>query len=650
MSVISKREAGAVTRDDFEQAFENVPELNEQVTAKAMEKKLQAYLELNRDADRDYRLGNRILVEIRSLIKCDGTHAREILLPLSVQLGEALLTAIKDKRSAVMHEGCFTVAMVVKTFGHDVLNFALEALNVLVPYSQSSIRVMSSSANVASSYVCQDFMKHKARQIRGAVMELVRDISESWPVDVLKKNATKIRELVDMGIADAGPSAREASRDALTILSKKMPDVFQPPPLARSASRTRNFFDNRAATDMSSRMLSAKRPVANVPERAAAFRPKPAHGPAPPPMMSMRSRTPTATSTRANSQLVRANAAPPSAAQPRRQPTVDFNKHAPMTPPRAAAPTPKRSPAAPRPNVVPAQEAYAMAQMNRENIRDFNQHPELKTNGVQKSFDAADAVITKPAPVVQPAWKVTTAADLMGNQREQCLYLNAVLDAISLTDHKNVLPEAETALTELCGIIRAGAIAVWDTYFNPLFAKIVEVISANVDTKARVAALKCLKELTSYSRGISAKVSMLVNRLIDVQLANKDLALVKAVEECTTALAKNVPVDILLPVLKNIIRAPEQSQQKCAAAVKIISHCVLNLNEAETMKLVETIVPMVYQMYEKSSESAVRRDCVICLVVFTNKVKVDVLRPHISSTMEKLIDVYGKRPTMVNWR
>ncbi|KAI6234988.1 CLIP-associating protein [Aphelenchoides besseyi] len=691
MTGIAKKEAGAVTRDDFEKSFENAPQPIEPFTHKYVEKRLSNYIEMSKDVDRDYRLFNKILVEIRSVIKHEGSNARDLLLSWGVLLNEVLLLAIKDKRSAVVHEGCFTAAMVVKTFGHDMLNFAVEALAVLIPYSQNSIRVVSSGAMIAAGYICQniksqkiftlllEFMKtSKSRFVRGAVMELVREIAESWTADVLKKNANKIRELTDLGIVDAGPPAREATRDALTILSKKIPDSFQPPQLSRSASRTRNFFDTRAATDMSSRMLSAKRVIA--PEKTMTLRTKPNQGHAP--TLGMRSRTPTATSTRANSQpgsrqgsppgrnnfaiptakspvsrqnspgrngqssaknFVRANATP-SAAQTRRQNTIDF-KPVPVTPPRL---TPKRSPA-PRPNVVPAHEAYAMAQMNRENIRNFNEH-EIKTNGLQKSFDATDNILSKSTPTVQTSWKTRTTADLAGNNREQCLYLNAVLDAISLTDHKEVLKEAEPALNELAGIIHSGVIVVWDTYFNPLFAKIVDLITENVDTKARCAALKCLKELTSRSHSMSAKVTMLVNRLIDVQLANNDLALVKAIEDCTTSLAKNVPIDVLLPVLKNIIRAPEQPQQKCAAAVKIISHAILNLSEADTRNLVETVVPMVFCMYEKASESAVRRDCVICLVVFANKVTMPVIRPHITTTMEKLIDVYGKRPTMVNWR
>ncbi|KAI6188628.1 TOG domain-containing protein [Aphelenchoides besseyi] len=541
MTGIAKKEAGAVTRDDFEKSFENAPQPVE-------------------------------LVEIRSVIKHEGSNARDLLLSWGVLLNEVLLLAIKDKRSAVVHEGCFTVAMVVKTFGHDVLNFAVEALAVLIPYSQNSIRVVSSGATITASYICQS---------------------------------------------------------------------FQPPQLSRSASRTRNFFDTRAATDMSSRMLSAKRVIA--PETGSRQGSPPGRNNFAIPTAKSpvsRQNSPGRNGQSSAKNFVRANATP-SASQTRRQNTIDF-KPVPVTPPRL---TPKRSPA-PRPNVVPAHEAYAMAQMNRENIRNFNEH-EIKTNGLQKSFDATDNLLSKSTPTVQTSWKTRTIADLAGNNREQCLYLNAVLDAISLTDHKEVLKEAEPALNELAEIIHSGVIVVWDTYFNPLFAKIVDLITENVDTKARCAALKCLKELTSRSHSMSAKVTMLVNRLIDVQLANNDLALVKAIEDCTTSLAKNVPIDVLLPVLKNIIRAPEQPQQKCAAAVKIISHAILNLSEADTRNLVETVVPM---MYEKASESAVRRDCVICLVVFANKVTMPVIRPHITTTMEKLIDVYGKRPTMVNWR
>lgn len=201
----------------------------------------------------------------------------------------------------------------------------------------------------------------------------------------------------------------------------------------------------------------------------------------------------------------------------------------------------------------------------------------------------------------------------------------------------SVPPEAETALNELNGLLRADVITVWDTYFNPLFAKIVDVLSnQSVDVKIRCAAAQCLLQLIKHSR-VANKCSMLVNRLIEIQIASiKDLALCKAVEECTTALAQHVDLHVLLPILKNIIRAPEQSPLKSAAAVKIVSHAVFRQSEADVMELVNTVVPLVFQLYEHSSESSVRRDCVICLVVFSNKVTMPVIRPHISNAMEKL--------------
>jgi hypothetical protein len=71
-----------------------------------------------------------------------------------------------------------------------------------------------------------DMIKNsKSRFVRGAVMEMVKVCADNWPVDVLRKCSTKIRELTDIGVADAGPSAREASREALISLNKKLPDV-----------------------------------------------------------------------------------------------------------------------------------------------------------------------------------------------------------------------------------------------------------------------------------------------------------------------------------------------------------------------------------------------------------------------------------------
>lgn len=87
-------------------------------------------------------------------------NARDFLMALHGQLTDVLIASIKDKRSAVMREGCFTVAMFVQMFGNDVLAFALDALDLLVPYSQSSIRVISSGATIASTYICKVCFKN----------------------------------------------------------------------------------------------------------------------------------------------------------------------------------------------------------------------------------------------------------------------------------------------------------------------------------------------------------------------------------------------------------------------------------------------------------------------------------------------------------
>jgi hypothetical protein len=82
-------------------------------------------------------------------------NSKTLLLPLTAQISEVLIASVKDKRSAVMHEGCFTVAMFIKLFGNEMLPFALDALELLIPYSQSSIRVMSSGATMAATYICE---------------------------------------------------------------------------------------------------------------------------------------------------------------------------------------------------------------------------------------------------------------------------------------------------------------------------------------------------------------------------------------------------------------------------------------------------------------------------------------------------------------
>ena len=68
---------------------------------------------------------------------------------------EVLLAAIKDKRSSVQHEGVYTLSLIVQTYNNEILKFAVEALAVLIPYTQNSIRVVSSGAGLAATFICE---------------------------------------------------------------------------------------------------------------------------------------------------------------------------------------------------------------------------------------------------------------------------------------------------------------------------------------------------------------------------------------------------------------------------------------------------------------------------------------------------------------
>lgn len=48
--------------------------------------------------------------------------------------------------------------------------------------------------------------------------------------------------------------------------------------------------------------------------------------------------------------------------------------------------------------------------------------------------------------------------------------------------------------------------------------------------------------------------------------------------------------------------------------------------------------------------SSVRRDCVICLIVFKNKVGMHQLRQQLNVTLEKLVEAYSKRQNMSVWQ
>lgn len=223
--------AGAVTEEDLQKAFTDVPEftVNSSRHFKETFQDLCTTLE-GRNTDWSQRM--TALKKLRSVV-IGGALEYSDFVEEVVQVQPGLQTCLKDLRSQVCREACVTIAFYCKALGAVMGNGVEIIMPTLLVLLQNSAKVLSSSAQLALNYilkyVCkpkllphlQTAMTSKSKDIRSSVASLVLVALTNWDRRVIERNMSVFLDLVKVSLTDAAPETRATGRLLFVLLEQE---------------------------------------------------------------------------------------------------------------------------------------------------------------------------------------------------------------------------------------------------------------------------------------------------------------------------------------------------------------------------------------------------------------------------------------------
>jgi CLIP-associating protein 1/2 len=216
-------QAGAVSQEAFESAFELVP----QVTVFGQRDIDDLFKTINNiigDKNMDWEKRVDALKRLRSLLMLNAQTNPNFPQQLK-DLSIAFLDILKELRSQVIREACITLAYMSKTLRNKLDHFIAYIFQEMINLIQNSAKVISSAGTLALKYVIRfvhvpklipivtsNLMQSKSKDIRSNLCELLIFIFEEWPTKALEKNQLLLRDCLKKGISDADAEARRHSR------------------------------------------------------------------------------------------------------------------------------------------------------------------------------------------------------------------------------------------------------------------------------------------------------------------------------------------------------------------------------------------------------------------------------------------------------
>jgi CLIP-associating protein 1/2 len=216
-------QAGAISQEAFEAAFESVP----QVTVFGQRDIDELFKSINviiGDKNMDWEKRVEALKKLRSLLMLNAQTNPNFPQQLK-DLSIAFLDILKELRSQVIREACITLAYMSKTLRNKLDHFCAYILQELINLMQNSAKIISSAGTMALKYVIRythvpkllpiitsNLMQSKSKDIRSALCEILNMIFEEWPTKALEKNQLLLRDALKKGISDADAEARRHSR------------------------------------------------------------------------------------------------------------------------------------------------------------------------------------------------------------------------------------------------------------------------------------------------------------------------------------------------------------------------------------------------------------------------------------------------------
>lgn len=216
-------QAGAISQEIFEAAFEQVPQLNI-FGQRDIDELMKTINGIIGDKNMDWEKRVDALKKLRSLLinnAQSNPNFQQQLKDLSI----SFLDILKELRSQVIREACITLAYMSKILRNKLDQFLAYILQELINLIQNSAKIISSAGTIALKYVIRyshvpkllpiitsNLMQSKSKDIRSNLCELLIMIFEEWPTKALERHHTLLKDAVKKGITDADAEARRHSR------------------------------------------------------------------------------------------------------------------------------------------------------------------------------------------------------------------------------------------------------------------------------------------------------------------------------------------------------------------------------------------------------------------------------------------------------
>lgn len=216
-------QAGAVSQEVFEAAFEQVPQLTV-LLQRDIDELFKVINNTIGDKKMDWEKRVDALKKLRALLINNAQTNPNFPQQLK-DLSIAFLDILTELRSQVIREACITLSYMSKVLRNKLDHFFAYILQAMINLIQNSAKVISSSGITALKYVIRyvhvpkllpiittNLMQSKSNIIRSTLTEMLHMIFDEWPTRALEKNQLLLRDALKKGITDADAEARRHSR------------------------------------------------------------------------------------------------------------------------------------------------------------------------------------------------------------------------------------------------------------------------------------------------------------------------------------------------------------------------------------------------------------------------------------------------------
>lgn len=589
-SASSSHTAGAVTEEQFRAAFEDPRSVSDvRVNSyKDLVSECQKQAAILENLNNDWTKRNKALQTLRALLKNDMGYYIAFAEQAYSLIGTALELSVKDLRSAVCREACITIAYYCEKLGSGFWRVIEAILPITMNLTQNSAKIMATSGQICNVFIAK-YVHHP--KILTLIVQFIsykakeiRRMSIALVAIIINHWESNIidKHTVELiqSIKSALSDADQEARATARLAFENLQNLY--PAKADTLFQTLEPAKQRMLTDRSSTASS----------------------------------THSITSERDN--LPNPNRGLYSA----QKQNAFLNK-------RSAS---DLNHSARRVNLVPPRI------VRRPNAINVN----LKTTTPQTSAPPKYLPITPVSRKIQQP--LSTPVNNKIHQHNATDKVQKIIATLANSgENEN---DVENSLRQLCHMIHDGAVTQWEEFFNDIFFAIQQVITnpMNESMSLKMGALKAMKELCmAQPKRLLTKTELVLMNILNAHESD-EAAVVRAAEECGTALAKALPTRTCINLLLTVIDDENSKYHQLSGAIKMLSSVITKLTPKEVENLLTDVVPRMTRCYE-NSQSMVRRASIICLVSISISIGIEKLKPFLNQSTFKLVEVYAARMT-----